>query len=148
MKNTLSSFARLRVFVFALGVVLALPAMASAQELKGKFTLATETHWGPAVLAPGDYDFLLNSASAPTRVVVRAADGKVVAILISMWSSESNRVKTNSLELETHGGATFVSAVYLRDADTELHFAIPKAKQDALARAAMKPRSTMAESAQ
>ena len=149
MKNTLSSFARSRVFVFALGVLFALPAMANAQGFKGKFTLSAETHWGPAVLAPGDYDLLLNSASAPTRVVVRAADGKVAAILVSMWSSETSRVKTNSLELETHGGEIFVSAVYLRDADTELHFAIPKAKADALAHAAMKARSTiMAASAQ
>jgi hypothetical protein len=149
MKNTLSSFARSKALLLALAVVFALPAMAHAQGYKGKFTLASETHWGTAVLAPGDYDFTLDSVSAPTRVVVRAADGKVAAILVSMWSSENSRTKTNSLQLETYGGKTFVSAIYLTVADTELHFVVPAGKEDTLARETPKARlSTMTASVQ
>ncbi len=148
MKNTLSSCARSKALAVALGIVFALPMMAHA-EFKGKFTLTTETHWGPAVLAPGNYDFVLDSISAPTKIVVRESDGKVAAILISMWSAGTSHAKSNTLELETHGSSTFVSAVYLRDAETELHFNVPKVKEDVLADEAMKTKSaTMTASAQ
>jgi len=125
MKNTLSSFARSKIVIFALGVMFALPAMANAQ-FKGKFTLASETHWGSAVLAPGSYDFTLDSASAPTKIFVRDENRKVAAILISTWSSANTQAKTNALELTMHGGSAFITAVYLKDADTELHFMVPK----------------------
>jgi hypothetical protein len=125
MKNIVSSFARSKALVLVLGVVFALPALAHA-EFKGKFTLASETRWGMAVLHPGRYDFVVDSASAPTKIVVRSEDGKVAAILISMWSSAITPGQTNKLELETRGNSTFVSAVYMKDADTELHFSVPK----------------------
>ena len=86
MKNILSSFVRSKALVLALGATFALPAMAHA-EFKGKFTLASETHWGMAVLAPGSYDFTLDSASAPTKIFVRDENRKVAAILISTWSA-------------------------------------------------------------
>ena len=126
MKNILSSFARSKALILALGVVFAVPAMAHAEGFKGKFTLATETHWGMAVLHPGSYDFVIDSTSAPTKVMVRDEDGKVAAILISMWNSAITPGKANKLELETRGNFTFVSAVYLKDVDTELHFLAPK----------------------
>ena len=149
MKNILSSVTRSKVFVLALGMVFALPVFAHADDFKGKFTLTNETHWGSAVLAPGDYDFSLDSAASPTKVVVRGANGNVVAILISMWSSETSPVKTNSLQLETHADAVFVSALYLNAIGTELHFNVPKMKEDVVAREAVKSRTpAMTASAQ
>ncbi|HEY6183801.1 MAG TPA: hypothetical protein VIW67_16250 [Terriglobales bacterium] len=144
MKNMLSSFARSKAFILALAVVFALPAMAHA-EFKGKFTLASEAHWGMAVLAPGNYDFSVDSASAPTKIVVRDENGKVAAILISMWSSATTQAKSNKLELETRGGTMFVSAIYLKDADAEIHFSVPK---DVVTREAKVPTTTMTAAAQ
>jgi len=144
MKNILSSFARSKALVFALSVMFALPAIAHA-EFKGKFTLPSETRWGMAVLAPGSYDFTLDSASAPTKVVIRDAHGKVAAILISMWSSGLTTLKSNALELETRDGAKFISAIYLKDADTELHFLTPK---NLTVHVAKTPSATMTASAQ
>src|ERR1043166_3956808 len=115
MKNILNSFARSKALILALGVVFVLPAMAHADGFKGKFTLTTETHWGTAVLAPGKYDFVVDSTSAPTRLVVRDEKGKVAAMLITMWSTGTTAAKTNLLALEARNGATFVSAVYLKD---------------------------------
>lgn len=149
MKNMSSSFVRSKVFALALGVLFALPILAHAEGYKGKFTLPNETHWGSVVLAPGDYDFVLDSASAPTKVVVRSADGKVAAMLVSMWSSETNVVKSNSLQLETRGSQLFVSAVYMKDMGVELHFALPRMKESGLAHEATKTPSTgMTASAQ
>jgi hypothetical protein len=69
----------------------------------------------------------------------------VTAILISMWSSGITPGKTNKLELETHGLTTFVSALYLKDADTELHFSVP---QDVMTREAKVPSTTMTAAVQ
>ena len=144
MKNLLNGFTRTKVFVLALAF--ALPMMAHAEGFKGKFTLTSETHWGSAVLTPGGYDFTLDSASAPSRVVIRGADGHVVAILISMWASEAYRVKDNRLQLETRGSEIYVSAVYLADVDTEMHFAVPP-MEGTLARSTAKTQpATMAAS--
>jgi len=144
MKNVLSNFARVKVLGLVLGGMFVLPTIAHAGEFTGRFTLTSEARWGIAVLAPGDYDFTLDSTRAPSRVVVREADGKVVAILLSMWNSGTSRTKGNSLELQTQGGATFVSAVYLGDAETELHFMTPKV---VVTREAKTPTTTMTASA-
>jgi hypothetical protein len=68
-----------------------------------------------------------------------------VAILLSMWNSGTSRTKGNSLELQTQGGTRFVSAVYLEDAQTELHFMTPKI---VVTREAKTPTATMTASAQ
>jgi len=141
MKNVLSSFARVKVLALVLGALVTLPALAHGQAFKGKFTLANETHWGSAVLAPGDYDFALEPSLSPSRVVVREANGKVVAILISMWSSDMGPAKINRLQLETHEGGVYVSALYLSDMDTQLHFNVPKMKESVIAREAVKLKS-------
>src|SRR5256885_13997810 len=122
MKYRLRCFTRFKALVFALGVFIALPALGHSETFIGKFTLANETHWGGATLAPGDYDFSLEAAVSPSRVVVREAHGKAVAILISMWSTGMSSTKANRLELETSAGEVYVSALYLSDMDTELHF--------------------------
>ena len=144
MKNVLSNFARVKVLGLVLGGMFVLPTIAHAGEFTGRFTLTSEARWGIAVLAPGDYDFTLDSTRAPSRVVVREADGKVVAILISMWNSGTSRTRGNSLELQTQGGTRFVSAVYLGDAETELHFMTPKL---VVTREAKTPTATMTASA-
>jgi len=144
MRNVLSNFARVKVLVLVLGGMFVLPTIAHAGEFTGRFTLTSEARWGIAVLAPGDYDFTLDSTRAPSRVVVREADGKVVAILLSMWNSGTSRTKGNSLELQTQGGTRFVSAVYLEDPQTELHFMTPKI---VVTREAKTPTATMTASA-
>ena len=146
MKNLLSSFARTKVLVLALAVVL--PVMAHAEGVKGKFTLTSEAHWGVAVLTPGTYDFTLDSTSVPSRVMVHSADGKVAAIVLPMCGTEGYPVKSTSLELETRGSDLYVSGLYLADSDMELHFAVPAAKQATMATATVKPAATIAAAIQ
>ncbi|HSS97669.1 MAG TPA: hypothetical protein VLK33_11600 [Terriglobales bacterium] len=148
MKNTLSSFARSKALILALGILFALPAIASAQGFKGKFTLAAETHWGTAVLTPGSYEFAVDSTSAPTKIMVRDEQNKMTAIVIPMWNSNMTREKTNKLQLTTVGNEIFISAVYLKDVDAELYFALPVAKEVSTASIAAKPAATLAASVQ
>ena len=146
MKNLLSSLARTKVLVLALAV--ALPVTANAEGVKGKFTLTSEAHWGAALLTPGSYDFTLDSTSVPSRVMVHSADGKVAAIVLPMCGTEGYPVKSTSLELETRGNDLYVSGLYIADSDMELHFAIPSAKQAAMAATTEKSAPTIAAAIQ
>lgn len=146
MKNISSSFARTKVLVMALAVLL--PAMAHAEGVKGKFTLTSKAHWGMAVLTPGSYDFTLDSTSVPSRVMVHSADGKVAAIVLPMCATEGYAVKSSSLELETRGSDLYVSGLYLADSDMELNFAVPAVKQTTMATTTPKPADTIAAAIQ
>jgi hypothetical protein len=148
MKNILNSFAGSKVFAFALVIILGVPSLAHAEH-KGKFTLETETHWGPATLPAGNYDFMLDSTSVPDSVIVRSENGKVAAIVISIWSSQDRIVEENGLALETRGGQTFVRDLYLSGINKEVHFAIPEIKEYIVARGNSKTTaSAMATSVQ
>jgi hypothetical protein len=142
MKNLLSSFARTKVFVLALAF--ALPVLSHAQATKGKFTLKSETHWGPAVLAPGTYDFSFDSTNFPSKVMVRGADGKIAGIMVPVCGTEGYPVKNSALELEPRGSNLYVSALYLADSDMELHFAVPSSSKLSSVATTAKPSTTMA----
>jgi len=58
-----------------------------------------------------------------------------------MWSSDMGPAKINRLQLETHEGGVYVSALYLSDMDTQLHFNVPKMKESVIAREAVKLKS-------
>jgi hypothetical protein len=128
-----SGFSFLKVIILALVAVAVIPSAAHAQAYThGKFTLTTETHWGTAVLSAGSYEFMIESANPPSRVIVRRADRGYVAIVVPTWISAANSTDT-SLRLESRGQEQFVSALCLNDANTELHFMVPKANEEALA---------------
>jgi len=67
--NRISIVVRLAVMVLlALGLS---AGRASAQDVKGTFTLPFEAHWGIATLAPGTYSFTLDNAGAGGMILLR-----------------------------------------------------------------------------
>lgn len=135
--NSLRSFSK--VLILALGVIAASPLTAHGQSFtRGKFTLSSETHWGTAVLSAGSYEFLLQTSTAPARVMVRKADGDFVAIVVPMWTSSQSSASDSGLRLESRGQDVFVSSLFVNDMNTELHFRVPKTNEAVVARAAAK----------
>jgi len=124
--KTLRSLSLAKILVLALGVVA--PVAAHAQNMAGKFTLTHETHWGPAVLPAGDYEFRLESTTSPARILVRKDTGNVTAMLISMSFSPASSTGTSQLNLVDRGGDVFVSSMFLKEPGLELYFAVPKSK--------------------
>ena len=72
MKN-IRNFA---VLMILFATVVAANAQTSFQ---GKFQLTSETHWGKAVLAAGQYSFIMDSVQS--HLVIHSDDGKVAAIV-------------------------------------------------------------------
>ena len=133
--KSLRSFSK--VLILAFSVIAAGPLAAHAQSFtRGKFTLSSETHWGTAVLFAGSYEFLLQTSTAPARVMLRKADGDYVAVVVPVFTSTQSSATTSSLHLESRGSEVFVSSLYLNDLNTELHFAVPKASGAVIARTA------------
>jgi hypothetical protein len=123
--KSLRSFSK--VLILAFSVIAASPLAAHAQSFtRGKFTLSSETHWGTAVLFAGSYEFLLQTSTAPARVMVRKADGDYVAVIVPVFTSTQSSATTSSLHLESRGSEVFVSSLYLNDLSTELHFNVPR----------------------
>jgi hypothetical protein len=116
------------ILILAVSLIAASPLVAHAQSFtRGKFTLSGETHWGTAVLFAGSYEFLLQTSTAPARVMVRKADGDYVAVVVPLFTSTQSSATSSSLHLESRGSEVFVSSLYLSDLNTELYFTVPKA---------------------
>jgi len=143
MKSLRSSL--MRMFVLSFAVLAGATSLAQAQNIRGKFTLTRETHWGPAVLPSGDYEFSLDASSFPARVTVWHVGGSPSAVLLSMARTESTPVlESSQLKLEPRGNEVFVSALYLKDLGLELDYAVPKENPETLARNTAKLDSPMA----
>jgi len=61
---------KLTVFAGVLIAACLFGVPASAQSVQGKFTLPYETHWGQAVLPPGDYQLTFTHNSLGTMLLV------------------------------------------------------------------------------
>jgi hypothetical protein len=85
--RNLKLFTKLGVAALALG---ALATSGNAQNAyQGKFTLATETHWGGATLPAGDYTFALPSNNAPYRLYI---EGQGVGAIITAATADQRVV--------------------------------------------------------
>ena len=64
--KSIRRFAQVQVLLLSLLSSTVVPMTAHADEVRGAFTLAAETHWGRAVLPAGYYTFSL-ATQAPCR---------------------------------------------------------------------------------
>jgi hypothetical protein len=122
MKN--SAFANALFAAVSLLTILATPAI--AEDASGKFTLTKEVHWGPVVLAPGDYTYKLEHRSSDV-VVVRALDGEPGFLVIARSVSPTKEGETDRLVLRRQGDEWFVSSMVISGLEEELHFSAPLA---------------------
>src|SRR5208282_5625289 len=90
--NTNKSLRLVKLAVLALVTACFGASLANAQEVQGKFNLPFETHWGNAVLSPGDYSFRLNfSGDSPDyTVLTREQDQKETIIMTSTRGHSSS----------------------------------------------------------
>jgi hypothetical protein len=73
-------FTVLRLLVLGVLVAGFNAKLASAQVLKGKFTLSSETRWGLATLPAGDYSFTLDKGTMDGHATVYRGDRPVAMI--------------------------------------------------------------------
>lgn len=133
MKTNLSvSLVKVAVMVLVAGCFGA--TLASAQEVTGKFNLPFETHWGKAVLAPGDYSFRVNFMGGPPdyTVLTREDDQRQTIVMASTRTQAT--FSKSGLMVERHGNRGTVSSLRLAEASLVIYYPMAKAQPPMLAK--------------
>ena len=131
--NTNRSLRLMKFAVLALLTACFGASLANAQEVKGKFNLPFEAHWGKAVLAPGGYSFRLNSSgAAPDYTVVVREDDQTATIIMASTRGHSSSGKSG-LIVERHGDRGTVRSLRLAEAGLVIYYPAAKTQPPMLA---------------
>jgi hypothetical protein len=125
MKPNGKKFA-LRAVLFVVCAVATFSILGNAETVHGSFKLPVEAHWGTMLLAPGDYEFSVDTRSGGNIVTVRSVDSRWTGMAMSGSSSGGGANPGSGLTLSKSEGMTYVKALYLGDLGVELNFGTPK----------------------
>jgi hypothetical protein len=104
------------------------PALASAEDARGVFTLSHEVHWQNCILRPGDYAFSIRTNGPQPLLLVRGRNGTGAEAMLTVMDIESSTTtEVSKLVLVSRDGQSFVSAMDLLEYDMSLRFAVPSA---------------------
>jgi hypothetical protein len=103
------------------------PALASAEEAHGSFTLTHEVHWQKCVLGPGEYMFSIKTDGPSELLVLRGINGTGTNAIMLVNDVESPKADEvgSMLTLVSRNGQSFVSTMALPEYDMILHFTVP-----------------------
>ena len=121
------------VKILSLGVLMAgiNATLANAQEIKGKFTMPFEAHWGGITLPPGDYTIALDPAAQSTVEVMQGTRG-LGFVLRSGVSEDKKSGPSAMLAVPTPGGYR-ITTLHLQELGLTLYFPLPKSERFVLA---------------
>ena len=123
-----------RAVLFAVCAVGLLSAFAGAETVRGTFKLPVEAHWGKMVLAPGEYEFVVDTESSTRMVTVRLKDSGWSGMALSEGLSDTSSAEGASLVLAKSEEGMYVRTLYLNDMGVALNFAVPKMRMTKLAK--------------
>jgi hypothetical protein len=115
-----------RAALFVLCMAGLFTAMANAETAHGKFKLTTETRWGKMLLAPGEYEFTLNTSAAGAMVTIRSESTGWSGMILPEGISDPAAPGSN-LYLGQSQQGSYVESLALGDLGVMLNFGAPKA---------------------
>jgi hypothetical protein len=107
--------------------------VASAQQYTAKVTLPVRTHWGNAVLPPGDYVFSVESASPYTMVLRRRTREFVAFVMPTAKSLRGPVAGPSELIGIRRGGTLRIRQLRLAEAELTLGYSLPKGERQFVA---------------
>jgi hypothetical protein len=124
-------------FAYASLLVLAsltlMPALASAQDARGAFTLTHDVRWQNVSVPAGDYKFSVELRGPSEMLVLRKVSGQGSGFMILVNDVDSVNPETaatsesGKLTLISQSGSRYVSSMELPTIGMTLHFAVPAA---------------------
>lgn len=113
------------------------PALASAQESRGQFTLAHSVLWEKAIVPAGEYVFTFKAEGAMGVLTLTKLDSPHAGFMFMVNDTDTSRPsKTSELVLEKIAAGSYVSAMTLADDGVTLRFpAPPQRAEKVIARA-------------
>ena len=112
---------------FALAAVCASAVPASAQLVKGSFTLSQEVRWQNATLPPGDYTFEMQSLASPSHITVKGPNGYQ---FITAAVANETKSDQSMLIIEHRGSRSTIAELRLSSIGRSFRYAVPKAPKD------------------
>ena len=125
MKPNGKYFAVRAVFLTLCAVGL-LSTLGSAETLRGSFNLTAETHWGKLLLAPGAYEFTIDSDTYGKMVTVRSKESGWSGMAMAEGASDAMADEGTKLLLTKTEGGVYVRALCLGDSGITFTYATPK----------------------
>ena len=115
-----------RIVFLTLCAVSLLSTLGRAETLRGNFKLETETHWGKLLLAPGAYEFTIDSDTYGKMVTVRSKGSGWSGMAMAEGTSDATPDEGTKLLLSKTEGGVYVRALCLGDSGITLTYAMPK----------------------
>jgi hypothetical protein len=115
-----------RAVLFAVCAVFLLSNLSNAATMRGTFKLPAPAHWGKMVLAPGDYEFIVDTDSASRMITIRSKDTGWSGMVMAVGLSDAGAASGSTLTLAKYEEGEYVQALYLKDAGVALNFQMPK----------------------
>ena len=116
-----------RVMVFVVCAVGLFSGLAGAETVRGTFKLPIAAHWGKILLAPGEYEFVVDTASATRLVTITSKDTGWSGMVLASAVDDARPSSGSLMTLEKSEDTAYVKTVYLKDAGVALEFSMPKA---------------------
>lgn len=107
------------------------PALASAQDARGAFTLTHNVRWQNVTVPAGDYKFSVELRGPSEMLTLSKVSGESAGFMILVNNVDSFAPATTAasengkLTLVTESGSRYVSSMELPAIGTTLHFAVP-----------------------
>lgn len=112
--------------VLAMTTLSLAPALASAQESHGQFTLTHSVLWEKAIVPAGQYAFNFKSDGATGVLTLTKLDTPHAGFLFMVTDTEESGVSdTSKLTLQSFSAGSYVSAMTLGEDGLTLRFAAP-----------------------
>jgi hypothetical protein len=127
-------FAQVQILLLSLLSSTVVPMTAHADEVRGTFTLTTETHWGKAVLPAGYYTFSLATGNAIPTIFVRSGSGDPAAFIVATSETATKETTPNAITIETKGRMNVITELHFNDAGLILHYGTPSGAVESAAR--------------
>jgi hypothetical protein len=126
-----------RAVLLTLCAVAMLSAFAGAETVRGTFKLPVKAYWGKMVLAPGEYEFAVDTESLSRMVTIRSKDSGWSGMVLSESQSEASSAGGTILRLEGSESGMYVQRLSLNEVGIAMNFAAPKMSMSKLAKSTL-----------
>lgn len=116
-----------RVVLFVVCAVGLFSGLAGAETVRGTFKLPVTARWGKMLLAPGEYEFVVDTSSATRVVTITSKDTGWSGMVLASAIDDARTSSGSAMTLVKSEDTTYVKTVYLNDAGVALEFSMPKA---------------------
>ena len=125
MKTNGKMFA-VRVVLFSVCAVGMFSGRAGAETVRGTFQLPVAAHWGKMTLAPGEYEFVVDTTSATRVVTITSKQTGRSSMILASAIDEARTSSGSEMKLAKSEDTMYVKTLYLKDAGVALEFSGPK----------------------